>query len=216
MNFGHIALTTGVLAGTALIGGAKGYRRAQTVEANVNQTISEDIDDLNRNRRLRPRHRPHQPTGRSPHPIWSCYLLGILGTGFAFWLICAIALTIFAHSTGQSIGAAIITAFIFSVFAGVLGLLAGIGVGSSLWMREVKARLREMERACYYSLWSQREALRADLDQGKCLPDDAVATMRKWLISGINPIESRETDGVSEQFKYDPYADYQDAKPYTS
>lgn len=102
-----------------------------------------------------------------------CYAAGILGTGFVAWLVTVVitAAVVAAWDTPDMHASEQFTTPLFAGFVvGVLAFVPGILVGAFLWIREVRARIREAVAIPYREYWSERQRGAVALQAGQATP----------------------------------------------
>lgn len=150
-------------AGGAALGAAAGARAQAETKRWKQNVCAADLNQLRAGLPLPPIP-PPPPVGlRTERSMARCFVLGILGTGFAFWLAAEVILTAVALGAGAGVFEAVVSAGLFAFWAGVVGLIAGAFVGSALWLAEARARVRHFQASQRRVFWESREVLRGRL-----------------------------------------------------
>lgn len=175
MSFGF------ALLGGAAVGAAGGLASAAGVHGRIWEMRLADADALERGQVLGPM--PEPPSGaRPPRRIVLQYVLSILASGFAVWLVSLIFLWFLSGTaSGEDPTAAerIIGAGIFAAIFGTIGfLIPGAFIGILLHFRENRARLAAAEAALRHQYWEEREELRHRLEAGTISVSDAIHLLR--------------------------------------
>lgn len=175
------------LGGSAAVGTAAGVKARANDAVRMDRLVAEDLNALQATGQLPPRSPAYSLTPRKQRGMVACYALGILGSGFAVWLLTVIIATVFQMSAGEQFPAKALLGSM--MIAAVLGFIAfiipGLFVGSGLWLREVRARISDETGQVYRQFWGEREAARAALAEGRTAPQHVLALLTRFHTDSI-------------------------------
>lgn len=161
------------LVGTYAGGAYTGAYARGKLERQMADQIERDLWTLGAENRLSDE-RPILPLRhrRQWHGVL-CYAVGILGTGFVAWLVTVVitAAVVAAWDAPDAHPSEQFTVPLFAGFViGVLAFVPGILVGALLWVREVRARIREAVAVPYREYWAERQRGAAALQAEQATP----------------------------------------------
>lgn len=178
MNFGF------VLLGSAAAGAIGGFGAAAGVHARVWNLRLNDAWALEHGQPLPSMVEP-PAKARKPRSIVLNYVLTILGSGFAVWLIAFVLLLILADlgasATSESVTVfeRVVPALIFAAIFGGFGFLVpGAFLAVILHFVENKARLNADETSLTRQYWEEREQLCIGLQTGQISLSEAINLLR--------------------------------------
>ena len=148
------------LAGAAGVGLFAGRYARGKDERLMTEQIHGDLRHLGAEGHLPPVQPLFALTPRRPVNGLLCYATGTLATGFVVWLATVIitAAVLAGWDDPDMNPSEQFTAPLFFGFViGTIALIPGLLVGSWLWAREVRKRIREATATTYRTYWAERQ-----------------------------------------------------------
>lgn len=157
-------------AGLGLVAG--GYARGKD-ERLMTEQIHRDLRHLGAEGHLPPAQPLFALTPRRPRNGFLCYAIGTLGTGFVVWLATVIITAVILagwDDPNMNPSDQFTVPLFWGFVVGTLALLPGLLVGSMLWVREVRKRIRENTAFAYRLYWAERQRGAQALAQHQATP----------------------------------------------
>lgn len=151
----------------------------------VDGQIDRDTQTLVRTGRLEPLPAPVPMSPRRPRSSAALWVLGILGTGFVFWLVSTLAMVGACALVGTRGSEALAGTLFIPPFVGVVGMFCGIAVALALRLREAQARYTEAYTEVHVRpWWHWRQGASRALGQGTASPEQVLNDMQGWRLGG--------------------------------
>ena len=172
-------------AGVGLLAG--GYARGKD-ERLMTEQIHRDLLHLGAEGHLPPTRPLFALTSRRPVNGFVCYATGTLATGFVAWLATVIitaAVIAGVNDPDMNPSDQFTAPLFFGFVIGTFALLPGLLIGSWLWAREVRKRIRETTAVAYRTYWAERQRGSQALADRQATPHQ-VATVLAGLIPDVD------------------------------
>lgn len=187
MDFNDATKGATGLAAAAGVGLFAGRHARGRDERLMIEQIHRDLRHLGAEGQLPPAQPLFALTPRRPFNGFLCYLTGTLGTGFIVWLVTVIvtaAVLAGVNDPDMHPSEQFTAPLFFGFVIGTFALLPGLFVGSWIWVREVRKRVREATAVAYRVYWAERQRGAQALAQGQATPQQ-VATVLVSLIPEV-------------------------------